>query len=518
MNIGHVIARAAKQYADNICVVAGDERITFRTANERINRLANALLGLGLEKGDRVAILMGNCLQCVEVDYAIAKAGVVRVPLNARLSANEHAIIVDETEAKAFIIGPNYVEHVESIRGQIPSVKHFIYVSGNSGQGIGYESMLAGSSPAEPGIEVDEEDLYTIQYTSGTTGRPRGVMWQHRSILASMMGYLAELDPIREDHAIMHVGQMTHAAGVFMLPHFARGARQVVMKKFDPKALCETIERDRITFTVLAPTMIYMLLAYPEIKKHDLSSLRTILYAMSPMSVERLKEAISILGPVFVQGYGLSEGNPPVTHLDREDHVVDGSPEKVRRLASCGRPSIGVEVKVVDENDVEVKPGEVGQIICRGRNVMKGYWKRPEETAQALRNGWLYTRDMATVDEAGYIYIVDRKDDTMISGGFNVYPREVEEVLYAHPSVHETAVVPVPDEKWGEAIKAVVVLKSGATATEQEIIDFCGERLTRFKKPKSVDFVDSLPKDGNGKLLRRVLREKYWQGYERRVN
>ncbi len=518
MNIGYICARAAQEYSNNICVVEGGKRITFREVNERANRLANALLDGGLKKGDRVAVLMGNSWRVVEVDLGIARAGLVRVSLNARLAIKDHVTMLNETEVQAFIVGPEYVEHAGEMEPQLATVKRIILTQGSHAGWATYEDLLASASPSDPAVDINEDDLYQIQYTSGTTGQPRGAMIHHGAWLSSLYFHLAEMETIRETDALLHVAPMTHSAGVFALPHFVRGARQVVLKKFDPQVVLETIEKEKITFVVLVPTMIYMLLAEPNVKKFDLSSLKTILYAASPMSVEKLKEAIAIFGRVFQQGYGLTECIPPVAHFPKEDHVVDGPPEIVKRLGSCGRPAIGVEVRVIGEDGNQVKPGEVGQIVCRSGNVFKGYLNRPEDTAKTLRDGWLYTRDLATVDEYGYLYIVDRLDDMIISGGFNIFPREVEEVLYAHPSVYEVAVVAVPDEKWGEAVKAVVALKQGASATQQELIDFCEERLTRFKKPKTVDFVDALPKNPNGKILRRALREQYWKGRGRLVH
>ncbi len=518
MNVGYIISRAVEQYADNICVVEGDKKITFREVGQHINQLANALLGLGLQKGDRVGVLMGNSWRCVEVDYGIIKGGLVRVPLNARQSPSELILQMTEAEAKAIIVGPEYVEQVQSMAPQMSTVTHYIATERVPSGWLNYDRFVAGAASTEPDVVVDKEDMHSFQYTSGTTGRPRAAIQDHGAWLSANLFYLAEMDTIRDSDAILHVAPMTHAAAVFMLPHFVRGARQVVLKRFDPQEVLEAIQKEKITFVVLIPTMIYMLLAYPDLRKYDHRSLKTILYATSPMSVEKLKEAIGIFGPVFQQGYGMTEAIPPVAHFAKEDHVVDGPPEKVKRLGSCGRPVIGVEVRLVDEEGNDVKTGEIGQIICRGGNLMKGYWKRPEDTERALRNGWLYTRDLARVDEDGFLYIVDRLDDMIISGGFNVYPREVEEALYAHPAVYEAAVVPVPDDKWGELVKAVVVLKPGTSATEQEIIDFCGTRLTGFKKPRSVDFVEALPKSPVGKILRRAVREKYWQGHSRLVH
>jgi long-chain acyl-CoA synthetase len=266
--------------------------------------------------------------------------------------------------------------------------------------------------------------------------------------------------------------------------------------------------------------MINLLISHPDIGEHDLSSLRRITYGASPMPVELLKRAMKVFpGAEFFQGYGQSEASPLLTALMPEDHITEGAERITRRLASCGRPVIGVEVEVVDENDRPVKPGEVGEIVARGPNVMMGYWKRPEETATTLRGGWLRTGDMATIDEDGYIYLVDRKKDMIISGGENVYSTEVENVIYQHPAAHEAAVIGVPDEKWGEAVKAIVTLKEGASLTESELIEFCASKLADYKVPKSVEIREGeLPKSATGKILKKELREPYWQGRNRRIN
>jgi acyl-CoA synthetase (AMP-forming)/AMP-acid ligase II len=265
------------------------------------------------------------------------------------------------------------------------------------------------------------------------------------------------------------------------------------------------------------PTMLYVLMAYPDLKKYDLSSIKTIIYAASPMPVAKIKQALEIFGPVLKQGYGLTETSAGICCLTEEDHVIEGDPKKLKRLASAGRPVSECDVRVVNEKGEDVKPGEVGEVIERGDDTMLGYWKDPELTAETLRNGWMYTRDMATVDEDGYVYLVDRKGDMIISGGFNIYPSEVEGVLYRHPAVFETAVIGVPDDKWGEAVKAVVVLKEGMTASEEELINLCKQHLSRYKKPKSVEFVKELPKNPIGKILKRKLKEKYWAGRDRMI-
>jgi long-chain acyl-CoA synthetase len=301
-------------------------------------------------------------------------------------------------------------------------------------------------------------------------------------------------------------------------PHIVRGAKVVILPGFDEKDLLETIQKERITTLYLVPTMIVMLLAYPDLKKYDLSSLKTIRYGASPISPDVLKKAIQVFGNVFIQGYGLTEAGMPMALLKKEDHILDGSEKKLKRLSSVGREVMVAKVRIMDDNGKILPPGEVGEIVIRSHQVMEAYYNKPEASAETLRGGWLHTRDVGYIDEDGYIYLVDRKDDMIVSGGFNVYPKEVENVLYSHPAVLEAAVFGVPDEKWGEAVKAVVSLKAGQKATEEDIIEHCRKHLAGYKKPKSVDFIKELPKSPFGKIWRRKLKEPYWQGRGRMIS
>jgi acyl-CoA synthetase (AMP-forming)/AMP-acid ligase II len=317
---------------------------------------------------------------------------------------------------------------------------------------------------------------------------------------------------------LCHVGPITHGSYTMVLPIMLRGGRSMILSGFEVDLLLKTIEKERVTHLLLVPTMINMMLNHPDLKKYDLRSIRTIFYSASPMPVERIKQAIQVFGPVLIQGYGCTESSALITYLPKEDHMFEEKPKKLKRLASCGVPIMACDVRVVNEKEEDIKPGEVGEIIERGDDTMMGYWKDPERTAETLKNGWLHTRDMAMVDEEGYIYIVDRKADMIISGGYNIYPTEVEEVLFRHPAVFEASVIGVPDDLWGESVKAIVVLKEGMKATEDELIQHCKNYLSSYKKPKSVDFISELPKNPYGKILRRKLREKYWVGQERMVH
>lgn len=523
MNIGTFLFRAAKQYSDRIAVVDYNtgKRFTYQQINERVNRVANGLLDLGLKKGDRVAELMFNCNQAVENDAACCKSGLVKVPINARLSIQEIIQQFNNSEASAVIMHPLFFKQIMENRSRIETVKHFIAISDPLAGMVDYEKMLAESSTAEPDVEVELDDTYKLQYTSGTTGVLKAAVITHRNFISRVKHNLVSTG-INPYHPVVqaYIAPVTHAAGGFVWITYLMGGTNILlnMNPFTPKGLLEIIEKERVTDIMLIPVMINMLLNYPDLKKHDFSSLRTIGYGTAPLAPDRIKQAIDIFGPVLRQGYGQTESIAVGTFLTKKDHVTNDDPVREKRLASVGSISFDAELRIVDENGKDLPTGEIGEIIMRGDFVMKGYWKDPERTADTIKDGWLYTRDMGFLDGTGYLYLTDRKSDMIISGGFNIYPTEVENALTEHPAVFEAAAVGVPDDVWGEAVKAVVVLKPGTKVTEDELIEHCKERLASYKKPKSVDFVTSLPKSNVGKLVRRIVREPFWQGKDRRVN
>jgi acyl-CoA synthetase (AMP-forming)/AMP-acid ligase II len=519
VNLGTYLIRSALWFADRTAIIHEGHRFTFRQLNERVNRLANAFLELGLPKGDRVALLSANRHELVEADFACYKTGLARVPLNARLSMPELIHMLNNSESKVLILGPEFIDGIERVRSEIPMIRYYIALSQTPRTMVNYETLLQGNSPEEPKVEVGIAELCSLNYTSGTTGKLKAAMMSHRNRICQAKKFLLIPDvDIRKDSVMCHVGPITHASGGMILPFIIQGACNLILRGFDVKGLLETIQKEKVTHLFTVPTMLNFMMAYPDLRKYDLSSIQMIMYGASPMPVERIKQALEVFGPVLVQGYGQTETTSGFTFLSKDDHLFVGDPKKERRLASAGLPSPECEVRVVNEQGKDVKPGEVGEIIERGDDSMLGYWKDPELTAETLKDGWVYTRDMATVDEEGYIYIVDRKSDMIISGGFNIYPSEVENALHMHPAVFEAAVIAVPDEQWGESVKAIVVLRPGMKASEEEIIEHCKKNLASFKKPKTVDFVPELPKNPYGKVLRRKLREKYWSGQERMVH
>jgi acyl-CoA synthetase (AMP-forming)/AMP-acid ligase II len=363
--------------------------------------------------------------------------------------------------------------------------------------------------------DVSDDDLAWLFYTSGTTGKPKGAMLTHGNLTFMAVGWVADLMHLEPEDIGLHAAPLTHGAGFHSIALALKSAPQVILPRFDPEGFCAAVERHRVTNTWLVPTQIKMLLNYEKLEQWNLSSLKWVVYGGAPMYVEDLKEAIRRIGRVFVQLYGQGETPMTGTYLRPQDHVLEG-PES-RRLASCGHVRSGIELRIVDEHDQEVPRGQAGEICVRGPSVMKGYWNRLEATADALRNGWLHTGDIAAMDEHGYVYILDRTKDMIISGGSNIFPREVEEVLLQHPATSEVCVIGVPDELWGEIVKAVVVLKPGMTATAKEIIAFAAAHIADYKKPKSVEFVTEIPKNAYGKVLKRELRDRYWTDQERKV-
>ncbi|MDI6775936.1 MAG: long-chain-fatty-acid--CoA ligase [Syntrophales bacterium] len=509
MVLAELLMRNVRNNPHKRAMVCRETRIslTYGEFNARVNSLLNGLCDLGVKKGDRVAVLYHNCHHYAELFFALVKGGMVLVPIDFRLKEKEISFLLNNSQASMVVVGEDYIEVLPS-PVDIPTVRGLICI-GKAPDGMeDYEYLISSHPPWEPRVNVEEKDLATLYHTSGTTGVPKGVMMTHKNLISIATNTLIAFR-ITPDDITLHTSPFSHVAPIWpLLIHFYMGGSNVLLKKFAPQDVLEAIEEERITTWNSVPVMIIQLLNYPDIHRYDLSSLRWISYGAAPMPVEILKRALTLLGPILIQVYGLTEAYP-VTLLPREDHILEGPEEKLRRLGSCGRELINCEARVVDERGEDVAPGEIGEIITKGDHVMEGYWGLPEETSATIKDGWLYTGDLATVDAEGYIYIVDRKKEIIISGGENISPREVEEVIYMHPSVSEVAVIGVPDEKWGEAVKALVVLREGKKATAEEIIDLCKNNLAGFKKPKAVEFLISLPHTPSGKVLKRELRERY---------
>ena len=516
MVLTQVLDRAVRFFPNYTATICGEHRQTFSELRTRVDRLAASLQSMGVAQGDRVGILLLNCHRYVESVLACFEIGAVIVPLNTRLAAEELCFIINDAECKVMIVDESLVSEIESVRPRLETVTAFI---GPSHEGyLNYEEVIQSAKTTAKRAVPDENDVAALFYTSGTTGIPKGVMLSYRNIWMNALHSMIALE-IRPHEINLHTAPMFHLADFpTILTSVMAGGAQTFLKKFDPTAFLQIVERERVTAVLLVPTMINYVVNHPEISKFDISSLKRIFYGGSPIPAELAKKSISTIpGCAFIQGYGQSESSPLLSVLTFTDHITDPADPRSKRLTSCGRAVIGVEVEVFDENDQPVKPGEIGEIVARGPNVMLGYWKRPDDTAKTLRNGWLHTGDLGMVDEDNFIYLVDRNKDMIVTGGENVYSTEVENALYTHPAVREAAVIGVPDPKWGEAVKAVVSIKSGHTLESKELIAHCATKLAAYKIPKSVDFIDELPKSGTGKILKKVLRDEYWKGHDRRV-
>ncbi len=513
--------RAERFYPDKTAVVCGTRRWTYREFGTRVRKLAGAFSNLGIHKGDRVAVLMLNCHRYLELYAACFELGILIVPLNIRLAAPEVIYTVNDAEAIALVVDELFLPLVEGIRSSLKTVRTYLYAGSSDhlpAQMQEYEQLLLEADELQEPPPLREEDLAGLFYTSGTTGHAKGVMLSNRNLCANtLQGFTLSMPT--HDSIHLHSTPMFHLSGgpsAWLI--FWVGGTHVVQQRFEPKSSFELIEREQVTRVIWVPTMINMLLAHPDVSKVDYSSLQWIGYGASPIAPDRLKEALRVFGCDFMQLYGMTEASPILTALAPEDHQPEGDERTVRRLLSCGREVLGVTVRVVNGQGEEAAPGEVGEIIARGANIMLGYWRKPEETAAVLHDGWYYSGDLGTMDEDGYLYIVDRQKDMIISGGENIYSVEVENALSNHPAVLECAVVGVPDEQWGEAVKALVVFRPALQASEDELIAHCREQIAAYKVPRSIDFLEILPKSASGKVLKRELREPYWQNYQRRVH
>jgi len=508
----HIIHRHALLQPDQEAFVYKGERITFSEFNARVNSLIHGLQTMGVKKGDTIGILSWNCLGYAEVYGAAMKGGFIASPFNTRLKERELEYLINYSEVNTLFVGPELIEMVNRLRPRLPRVKNFISFETAAPNMLYHSDLLARYSREEPDVQVEENDPAGIIYTSGTTGVPRGALYTHRGLIDDSRTLVIDMN-LYPGHKRVLITPLFHIAGN---THFRStlyiGGCNIIMKFFDAAATLQTIQDEQATHMDIVPTHLAAMLNVPDLNKYDISSLKFMWYGGSPMPLEVLKKGMKTFGPIFAQGYGQSESGPAISHLSKEDHNVLDRPEREqKRLISAGKPDIGVHVRIVDEQGEDVDPGEVGEIIVRSKHIMVGYWHRPEETKETLINGWIHTGDMGYYDDEGYIYIADRKKDMIISGGENVYPREVEDVLYQHPAVLEAAVIGVPDPYWVEKVHAVVVTKKGASTTAQELIAFCKKHLAGYKAPKDVEFVDSLPKNPAGKILKRELREKYWK-------
>jgi long-chain acyl-CoA synthetase len=505
--LGDISRKGFALHRNRTAMVFEGTRVTYSALEDRVNRLANALIGLGLRKGGRVTILAENTYKYMEVYFGAAKAGLSVTPLNFRLSDKELIHIINDCEATVLFAGNGLEDRTLDMKGNLTGIRRFISLDNKKDGFLFYEDLLNSASDVDPLIEVDENEMAILMYTGGTTGLPKGVMLSHRNLFTGHLSLIIGYSFTRNDTTCFSL-PMFHVAVWPVICLLMMGGNSVILRRPDVGEILKAVQNEKCTHLLLVPTVLQWLIDDPRAKEYDLSSLRTITYAGSPMPLEVLKRCMDKFGPILAQGYGLTEAAPFVTVHFSDDHVLEGP--KSRLLASVGKVGVCVESKVVDEDDHTLPPNEVGEICIRGKNIMMGYWKNPELTSQALRGGWLHTGDIGMIDDEGYIFLMDRKADMIITGGENVYPKETEDVLYTHPAVRECAVVAVPDKKWGERVQAVVVLKDGCAVTKDELIKYCKDRLAGYKCPKDIEFWEELPKTSVGKILRRDVRKHFW--------
>jgi len=517
MIIPLILEKTVSLYADREAVVCGGKRFSYGQFAGRVYRLANSLRALNTVKGDRVAILHQNSHEYLESYFALAQLGAILVPLNFRLSPGELSFILKDCGAEILIASNRFGEKMEAILGTETPLSRIIWTGAGfkemPRESFGYEELIDPEQDSPPPVPaLNDNDIATIYYTSGTTGTPKGVMLSHGNICFHSLAAIAEFKLDDHDNWI-HVAPLFHLADAWAT--FAItwvGGKHIIAPDFEPSSILSLMEKEEVTITNMIPTMLNMLINSPEAGAMRFPSLRTILSGGAPIALEIVKGIIETFKCEYIQTYGMTETSPYITVSILKKEFYNLSPEeRLNYRATTGRPFIGVHLKVIREDGTEVKADntEVGEIIVKGDIVTKGYWNRPGETADAIKNGWLYTGDLAVIDNEGYVNIVDRKKDMIITGGENVYSIEVENVLYSHPAVLEAAVIGVPDPKWGEAVKAVVVLKPGVRASEDEIIRYCKSCIAGYKTPKSVDFVDEMPKTGSGKIYKKGLKDVY---------
>ncbi len=502
---------------DTDFAILGDRHVTYGEAVREANRLANAMVAAGLGTGDRIAVLSKNSIEYVILFYAASKAGVVTVPLNYRLAPPEWSYIVNDAGAKMLIASRDYMTSIDRIKGELASIGRYVAIGGGGDGWDDYGAWQTGQPETPPDRAItDDMDVYQM-YTSGTTGRPKGAVLTHGAVTANMEQLTLEIFA-RPGERDLIVAPVYHAAAaITCFSAVVWGGCLYIQEDFNPIEVVRVLSEENVVVTTLVPAMIQACLVYvPDIAQRNFDNLRTIVYGASPIAEDTLRKAAAVFKCDFIQAYGMTETTAVLTLLLADDHrrALESKPDL---LLSAGRPLVGTEIKIVDEDDNPLPPGQIGEIAGRGPQLMRGYWNLADESAQALRGGWMHTGDAGIVDEDGYVYVQDRVKDMIVSGGENVYPRIVEEVLFKHPAVADAAVIGVPHDQWGETVKAVVVLREGQTATEAEIIDFCRDKLAGYERPTSVDFIAALPRNPTGKVVKRELREPYWAGQKRRV-
>lgn len=499
------------------CFAEPDGRsLDYATVADLSHRIANGLHEAGVGRDDKIGLLSPNHLLTFVAVLGIVRSQAIWLPVNARNSLEENLHVLARGHCAFLFLHDSFAPDIDKIRAALPGLKGLVLIGEPSGRTPGLEQWAATQSAARVDHEAAPDDVVAIRGTGGTTGTPKGVLITHRIYATLFANWFAAM-PVRETPVHLVVAPMTHAAGMVVFATLAYGGVNIILPSPRPEAILEAIERHGVTQLFCPPTVIYRLLAHPDARRYRYDTLRYFVYSAAPMSAAKLKQALEVFGPVMVQCFGQAEAPFTCTTLTAEDHAAALATGAEHRLSSCGRANPFVRVEIMDPQGRLLGPGERGEIVVKGDLVMLGYYDNPEGTAKTIRDGWLHTGDVGYRDAEGFFYIVDRMKDLIISGGFNISPGEIEQALWAHPLVNDCAVIGVPDEDWGEAVKAIVELKPGAQWTEAEAIAYCRSRLDGMKAPKSVDFCVELPRSQVGKVLKQALRERYWAGRDRRV-
>lgn len=505
---------ALTKFSDRIAVQAQGKSVTYATLRTNSYRIANSLIRQGVRPNVRVGLLMSNQVEYVMADQGVIQAGAAKVPLNDMLGEKEITYILGDSGAKVLIVGPNFFEVIARNRHQLPELETIVGIAARNEcpqDFVPWEDFVANGEESRPDVDVGPSDLALILYTGGTTGLPKGVMHTQRNISLNMLSHVIELN-LQDDECLLLSSPLPHSAGFLLLAGLLKGASHYVERKFDPEMVVRRIVQDRVTITFMVPTMIYRVLDWVGAQSFDFGSLRSIVYGAAPITVDRLRQGLEVFGSVFTQLYGQSEAPNYITRLRREDHRVDGKHSD--RLLSCGQPVAMARVRIVDDRGESVPIGETGEIIAQTPYNMLGYHGLNEKTAETLVDGWLHTGDLGRQDEDGYVYLLDRKKDMIISGGMNVYTTEVENAVQSCQGVSAVAVVGLPDADWGEAVSAFVVPEKGVRLGEEDVVNHCRGLLSKYKVPKRIHFVDALPATAYGKVDKKALRAAQ-QGSER---
>ena len=505
---GHLVERNERLHPGELSLIYADKRITFAEHAVRARKLADALYRLGMRHQDRVAIVAMNCPEHLEVSGAVEVSGFIVAPVNYRLAPTETAYVINDCSPTVLVFEAQYTGVIGSIRTQLKSVRNFVCIGSDSPDwAVPYEELIATGDAGGPPIRPGAQDIISILYTSGTTGRPKGVMNTHESF---MWAALLEVIEMQTDVGgkFLVVMPVYHLGGRLMvIAQHLRGGSVILHRAFDAAEVVRTIERERVTEAHLAPTMLQAVLDEPEIDRYDLSSLKSLMHAAAPISIPLRKRALEKFGPILLDGFGQTEGGG--TMLRKHQQKLDGTPEEVRRLGSVGQPMLHTQLRIVDEHDRELPTGSIGEILFKSPQNMQGYWNNQAATIEALRNGWLHTGDVGYVDQEGFLFLVDRIKDMIISGGENIYSREVEEAVLSYPQVGDAAVIGIPDAQWGETVLALVVPIQGVSLDPESLIAHCKTQIASYKCPKKIDFVAELPRLPSGKVNKVELRERY---------